>query len=217
MSRRKRIWRDIRDIHFQLNYDTDPEVATFVHEFGSSSLARLIKNLLFQHLVGIAHPTSQRSYCTNIRIQALMQQLDPESRAVASRAAGIGDAAQPRALPTPSLNPVETPQTLENAAPLVSASAIARPVATQEIPLPAVQVAVQAADPERGRVDAPRAGVSDPAGQVQPEVTPAKPESQSSQLLSPTGAAVPTAAAETVTSPRHTGPNNKLVSHFLKD
>ncbi|WP_148270745.1 hypothetical protein [Burkholderia gladioli] len=213
MSRRKRIWRDIRDIHFQLNYDTDPEVATFVHEFGSSSLARLIKNLLYQHLVSTAHPTSQRSYCTNIRIQALMQQLDPESRAAVSRAAGIGEAAQPPALPTPPLNPVVTPLTVGNAAPLVSASAVAQPVVTQEIPPPAVQ----AADPARSRVDAPRASVSEPAGQVQPVATPTKPASQSSQFPSSTGNAVPAAAAETVTSPRHTGPNNKLVNHFLKD
>ncbi|PEH40500.1 hypothetical protein CRM94_17480 [Burkholderia gladioli] len=189
MPRKKRIWRDIRDIHFQLNYDTDPEVATFVHEFGNSSLARLIKNLLYQHLVSTAHATARREYCAGIRVHALMQQLNPDAGSAHSPAAGINAEARPAAVTVEGVK-------LEAPSSLVFPPMVAGPEASMHSPLPVVSPEPPKAIHESAV--SPHGPAFDQAGRPQVlEVIPV--------------------TDNTAGTPRYTGPNNKLLNHFLKD
>ncbi|WP_175762266.1 hypothetical protein [Burkholderia anthina] len=75
MARAPRDWKDVRLFNLQINYDADPDVATFVYKYKDGSLSKLIKMLIRQHMTTTGDPAVSLEYCRRTRTNALLDSI----------------------------------------------------------------------------------------------------------------------------------------------
>ncbi|RQZ31772.1 hypothetical protein DIE14_02380 [Burkholderia sp. Bp9017] len=75
MARAPRDWKDVRLFNLQINYDADPDVATFVYKYKDGSLSKLIKMLIRQHMTTTGDPAVSLEFCRRTRTNALLDSI----------------------------------------------------------------------------------------------------------------------------------------------
>ncbi|WP_396334088.1 hypothetical protein [Burkholderia anthina] len=80
MARAPRDWKDVRLFNLQINYDADPDVATFIYKYKDGSLSKLIKMLIRQHMTTTGDPAVSLEFCRRTRTNALLDSIQKDDR-----------------------------------------------------------------------------------------------------------------------------------------
>ncbi|WP_420213453.1 hypothetical protein ACN8ZM_40280 (plasmid) [Burkholderia aenigmatica] len=88
MARAPRDWKDVRLFNLQINYDADPDVATFIYRYKDGSLSKLIKMLIRQHMTTTGDPALSLEYCRRTRTNALLDSIQRDGGLEADEAIG---------------------------------------------------------------------------------------------------------------------------------